>query len=367
MKHPLPCTRALGLLQALALFVLASACSSPQPVQHTSDPWPTLAPSESSVLFSGDVFLGAQVTGVMKKKGLDWPGSIIGPIIHAAGSSAVIGNHEGVIGTRKKKQGPNRWNYLAGPGTGKLIAKAGWTHLSMANNHALDRGQAGMKDTLLELQAAGLRTFGAGLESEAFAPLFIKAGDTRIAVLAGMNPWPQYRKDGWRASPQQPGIAMLDAEALKTAIETARASADVVVLYPHWGPEYKGVVTHQKKWTEVALQLGVDAIIGHHSHQAQPIEMRGTVPIAWNLGNGLFGTEGRFKKGQGQSLLTRMVFEGGSIRRLEFLGLFVDNKKNGYRPTALDAQQSQSFIRSLAPSLDWSFQGGVGVLSLSAS
>jgi hypothetical protein len=62
-----------------------------------------------------------------------------------------------------------------------------------------------------------------------------------------------------------------------------------------------------------------------------------------------------------------MVFEGGRIRRLEFLGLFVDNKKNGCRPTALDAQLSQSFIRSLAPSLDWSFQGGVGVLSLSAS
>ncbi len=344
-------------------FVLG--CTGRQSIEHTTGNWPPLQHGESSVLFSGDVFLGAQVKGVMKKKGDEWPGALLGPIIREASSSAVIGNHEGVISTRKKKQGPNRWNYLAKPNTARLLSQAGWTHLGMANNHALDRGIGGMKDTLGALEQAGLETFGAGTQSDAFAPMFIQAGNTTIALIAAMNPWPQYRKDGWRATAEKAGIAMLDAKALEESITTARERADLVVLYPHWGPEYKGVVSHQKKWAGIALKLGVDAIIGHHSHQAQPIEVRDGVPILWNLGNGLFGTEGRFKKGQGQSLLARLVVADGKLKRLELLGLFVDNKKTGYQPRALEPEQSQLFIRSLAPGLKWTFQSGLGILKLS--
>ena len=366
MNRYRPCTQLLVLCAALAVLAAASGCSSASPPPAPSDPWPSLAEGESSLLFSGDVFLGAQVTGVIRRKGPTWPGAVIGPIIRAAASSAVVGNHEGVISSRKKRSGPNRWNYLAQPETAVLLAESGWTHLAMANNHALDRGTAGLKDTLEALRGAGLVTFGAGLEDAAFAPLFITAGDTEVAVIAAMNPWAQYRKGGWRAGPTKPGIAMLEVDALKTAIENARTRADLVVLYPHWGPEYKGVVSHQKRWAKIALELGVDAIIGHHSHQSQRIELRDGVPLLWNLGNGLFGTEGRFKRGQGQSLLARMVVAKGKLKRLELLGLFVDNKQTGYQPHALSPDVAQEFIRSLAPTLDWSFERGVGLLSLPA-
>jgi len=329
--------------------------------------WPELAAGEQAVLFTGDVFLGAQVTDVMEKKGLLWPVAKLKPVFTAAGASAVIGNHEGVIGTVTKKTGPNRWNYLASPGVGQILAEAGWTHLSLANNHTLDRGARGVKETRSDLESAGLVTFGAGTESEAYAPLIVQAGTTRLAVIAAMNPWPQYRRDGWGARGSGPGIAMLQEASLVKAVAQARARADVVVLYPHWGPEYKGVVSHQRKWAQRAVELGVDVIVGHHSHEAQPIQFQGNVPIAWSLGNAAFGTGGRFQRGQGHGLLLRMILADGAVVRLEFMGIHVDNRKNGFQPRPLEESRSVELLRSLADQeTGWRFEGAVGSLVIAS-
>jgi len=355
----------------LILFVLTSllcgACSRPPPPKSAAA-WPQLAAGEQAVLFTGDVFLGAQVTAVMEKKGSGWHTAELGPVITAARASAVIGNHEGVIGTSTRKTGPNRWNYLARPGTGQVLAEAGWTHLGISNNHALDRGRRGMLETRKDLENAGIVTFAGGTEIEASAPLILQVGDTRLAVIAAMNPWPQYRRAGWRAEGEKTGIALLQEAWLVKVIQEAREEADVVVLYPHWGAEYKGVVSHQRKWAQRAVELGVDAIIGHHSHEAQPIRFDGAVPVAWSLGNAAFGTDGRFKRGQGHGLLLRMVLSRGAIVRLDFMGIHVDNKKNGFQPRPLEDLKSVELLRALSATqeLGWSFQGAVGSLPIGA-
>ncbi len=357
---------AAAWLVGLAVATLAGGCGSPSSSPSPDAPWPPLADGEAAVLFAGDVFLGAHVAGVMKEKGDAWPAARLGPLLREASAAAVIGNHEGVIGSGAglKKTGPNKWNYVAAPRTARLLADAGFTHLGLANNHTLDRGPAGLASTREALAGAGLETFGAGTRTEAYAPVVVRAGGVRVAVLPGMNAWRQYREAGWRATEDEPGIALFDPEAFAARVAAARDLADVVVLYPHWGPEYKGVVSHQKRWADRAVEAGVDLVVGHHSHQAQPIEVRARVPILWNLGNTLFGTDGRFKKGQGQGLLARLVVAEKRIARVEVRALAVDNEQTGYQPHPLPEDEARALLRTLGPEVPWRFEGAVGVLDV---
>lgn len=57
-------------------------------------------------------------------------------------------------------------------------------------------------------------------------------------------------------------------------IARAKAEADFVIVFAHWGTEYAQEPDEfQRKWTQVFLQSGVDIVIGTHPHILQPYEM----------------------------------------------------------------------------------------------
>lgn len=56
-------------------------------------------------------------------------------------------------------------------------------------------------------------------------------------------------------------------------IKEAEELADVVVVFPHWGTEYRTEPsTYQRLFAEEMTQAGADLIIGTHPHVPQPIE-----------------------------------------------------------------------------------------------
>ena len=85
--------------------------------------------------------------------------------------------------------------------------------VSLANNHVLDWGYAGLQETLESLQAAGIQTVGAGINEEtASHPAILKKPPTapgeeerRVLVFAWGSPCAGI-PEIWAATPSRPGL-----------------------------------------------------------------------------------------------------------------------------------------------------------------
>lgn len=74
-------------------------------------------------------------------------------------------------------------------------------------------------------------------------------------------------------------------------IQKARELADIVVVFPHWGTEYKSSPSsYQRAFARQMTEAGADLIIGTHPHVPQPVEWvtseNGNVSLCYySLGN----------------------------------------------------------------------------------
>ena len=173
------------------------------------------------------------------------------------------------------------------PGWAAVLKRAGLGVVSLANNHVMDYGWAGLADTMAALDQAGIKYAGAGRDRrEACAPLLVTAAGRTIAFLARsavIVSAPTY------AGEAEPGVAFLDPEETLAAIRSSRATADLVVLLVHWGvEEYAYPSATQRKLAKQFIDAGADVILGHHPHVLQGIEEYGAGLVAYSLGNFLF-------------------------------------------------------------------------------
>jgi poly-gamma-glutamate synthesis protein (capsule biosynthesis protein) len=182
--------------------------------------------------------------------------------------------------------------FKAAPATAGILASAGMDVVSLANNHAVDCGRAGLVETLGALKAAGVRWCGAGrTRSAAEYPAVFRAGGIRVAFVA-MTEFPE----GARKHYDRPTMALATGEDARRAIGTARGMADLVVASFHWGSEYSPRPTpFQRRMAAQAAEWGADLVLGHHPHVVEGLELipragegRRPVLVAYSLGNLVF-------------------------------------------------------------------------------
>ena len=329
--------------------------------------FPAVAEGEASLVFFGDTMLGGAAQAELEEHGYDYPFEGLTDLLESAGAAAVVGNHEAPITERTDKARPNKkWNYACAPSAAGALARAGITHLSLANNHAMDRGVEGLLETIDHLEGVGIVPFGAGANrDQAREPAVIEAGDTTVAVIGVMHPWSKYY-DRWQPDEGRAGVAFLDGGTAKETARRAREKADVVVAFPHWGGTYGPVSSSQRRLFERRLAGQVDAVMGHHSHEAQAVDLIEGMPVLWSLGNGVFGTRGRFGRGQGRGLVARLVVGGGRVLRVEAVPIRIDNRQVKYQPYPCTADDAEGVLQALAEETAelFSVEDGVGVLQV---
>lgn len=149
------------------------------------------------------------------------------------------------------------------------LQDAGFDVLTTANNHCLDKGTAGLINTLDTLDAAGLShtgTFRSAEEREQL--LIIEKKGIKTAVLAytyGVNgPGPAANKSYL--------VNYMQAEKMIADIKKARsAGVQVVVISLHFGQEYQNEPNaEQRRIVQILFNEGADIILGHHPHVLQP-------------------------------------------------------------------------------------------------
>ena len=80
----------------------------------------------------------------------------------------------------------------------------------------------------------------------------------------------------------------MSREALAPVMARARAKADIILVFPHWGIEYETRHSaQQESFARWLVSEGADAIIGSHPHVVQDMQWIDGVPVYYSLGNAL--------------------------------------------------------------------------------
>ena len=139
------------------------------------------------------------------------------------------------------------------------------------------------------------------------------------------------RPYGFDAGPGLPGAAPAFSELIDPDVRKARRTADVVVVYFHWGTELATTPdSRQRSLADVALRAGATVVLGAHPHVLQPVQRGGRKLVAWSLGNFVFGAHSAGTTSTGV-LLARLNAHGVSQAQL------VPARIAGVRP-ALDTR-----------------------------
>jgi poly-gamma-glutamate capsule biosynthesis protein CapA/YwtB (metallophosphatase superfamily) len=160
--------------------------------------------------------------------------------------------------------------------------------VSMANNHGMDFGEKGLRDSLAAAHRYRFPVVGIGIDGRrAYAPYRRTIKGQRIAVLGATQVLDDHLVSAWTAGPNKPGLASAkDVPRLLQAVRQARRSSDTVVVYLHWGIELERCPSNDQ--LTLARQLigaGADIVVGGHAHRQQGAGRLGQTFVAYGLGN----------------------------------------------------------------------------------
>jgi poly-gamma-glutamate synthesis protein (capsule biosynthesis protein) len=191
-------------------------------------------------------------------------------------------------------------NYRMHPGNVPALTAARLDLCVLANNHVLDYGYAGLRETLDSLRHAGLRTAGAGwTAAEAREPATIELrGDRRLRVLAFGLP-----SSGipalWAATDDRPGVCLLGdlspatIAACRERIRELKRPQTTVIVSIHWGGNWGyEIPAEQVDFAHRMIDAGADVIHGHSSHHVRPIEVYRNRLILYGCGDFITDYEG---------------------------------------------------------------------------
>ncbi|ODS30287.1 MAG: poly-gamma-glutamate synthesis protein [Candidatus Scalindua rubra] len=192
-------------------------------------------------------------------------------------------------------------HYRMHPKNIDCITAAKIDYCSLANNHLLDWGYSGLKETLETLQKVNVKSAGAGQNlQEAETPAVMEVeGKGRVIVFSyglvtsGISP-------GWDALKERPGVNLLKdlskktMQRIKEKVKEVKQQGDIVVVSIHWGDNWGyEIPSEQREFAHKLIDgMGVDVIHGHSSHHVKGIEVYKDKLIIYGCGDFLNDYEG---------------------------------------------------------------------------
>jgi hypothetical protein len=234
--------------------------------------------------FMGDIALSHDYDVMYSARGPHYPFELMKDVFKA--HDVLIGNLEAPFCLGGETY-PMKLSLRAHPGYAAGLKEAGFSVLTLGNNHILDYREQAFYETIEILDSSGLMRCGAGATlQEARRPALIEKNGITIGVLSCCDvviDSPFYASDTMR------GIAPLDMEGLEEDIRALRDKADIVIVSPHWGKEdwrypHPGQVAQARRM----IDCGAHLVVGHHPHVVQGLERYKHGYIGYSLGNFLF-------------------------------------------------------------------------------
>ena len=245
----------------------------------------SVASSKPVVLaFGGDVHF----EGVLESKLTDDPAGLLAPIETVLDDADIaVVNLETAItigGSPTAKQ----FTFSAPPAAFVALREGGVDVASMANNHGLDYGGKGLRDSLAAAKRYHFPVIGIGLDGkQAYRPFRRTIDGQRIAVLGATQVIDDELISAWTAGPNKPGLASAkEAPRLLQEVRLARKTSDTVVVFLHWGVELEQCPTpDQRTLARQLVAAGADVVVGGHAHRLLGAGRMGKALVGYGLGN----------------------------------------------------------------------------------
>jgi len=190
----------------------------------------------------------------------------------------VFGNLECVVSEDFNDYDPNSWIerpklMMAPPVAIDFLKQNNFSILNIANNHMLDHGKKKAEETIEHIAKNEMLYIGDPSNQ-----------DNRVGQIEINN-----KKIGFF------GYNLYVDEKKKVKnniikdIKNEKDNFDILVVSVHWGSEHIDRPSNeQMDFARKMVDLGVDIVLGHHSHVFQPVEIYEGKVIAYSLGNFIF-------------------------------------------------------------------------------
>jgi poly-gamma-glutamate synthesis protein (capsule biosynthesis protein) len=288
-------TRTLALSLALVALLGALVAGTLATAGGTSDAAPAKPSDEAArgplgsgkqvvLAFGGDVHF----EGVLADKLAASPATVLAPIEPVLDDADLaIVNLETAI-TNRGAAAAKAYTFRAPPTAFAALRGGSVDVASMANNHGLDYGEQGLRDSLAAAKRYRFPVVGIGLDGkQAYAPYRRTVKGQRIAVLGATQVLDDHLISAWTAGPGKPGLASAkEVPRLLQAVRQARRTSDTVVVFLHWGVELMQCPTSdQQVLARQLIGAGADIVVGGHAHRLQGAGRLGQTFVAYGLGN----------------------------------------------------------------------------------
>ncbi len=304
---------------------------------------PEITRSETiTIAAAGDVMLGGTATPFLEKQGYDFPFDSTRSILTSA-DIAIVNletplTHTDELLVKKKYRFRNPPEKVI-----PALQNAGIDIVSLANNHTLDYGYAGLRDTEEALLNGNIAYHGAGQTiADARKAVVLERKGQKIGFLAYSNTFP---KEFW-AGKNRPGTAFGHERHVRADVKAlVDQGVEIIVVSFHWGQEGSTTLRpYQPMLAKAAIDSGADMVIGHHPHVLQEIEEYNGGVILYSLGNYIFGS---FSNRVNESAVINVSFKGGEYESLEVTPILVNNFKVHFNPKILSGAAAQKAFNDL--------------------
>ena len=223
-------------------------------------------------------------------------------------------------------------NYRMNPANISCLTAAGIDCCALANNHVLDWGMSGLTETLATLNAARIKTAGAGIsEDEAWAPAVLPLAEKRRVIVFSFGTATSGIPKSWAVTGTKGGVAFLPdleqhtVQRIALAVRTHKRPGDLVVVSVHWGGNWGyGIATDEVRFAHALIDGGADLFHGHSSHHPKGVEVFHDRLVVYGCGDffndyeGISGYEA-FRGDLGLMYFPTLDADTGRLLRLELV------------------------------------------------
>ena len=284
---------------------------------------------EISVLVVGDITIGSRMTPLIESKGAG---------VFFQGTTDLIRSADvatASLNTSISERGEPRYGiehpFRAAPGLGRALANAGFDAVSLATPHVMDFGFEALEDTITELEWYDVKPIGAGTNAKmAKLPSWVpvRLGETKTGQVALLA---YYRVNEFTRYTEDPLAYAVYSEMLN-AVDQARATAALVVVWLHWGGRSRDAdeaIGRQRIFAHGLIDAGADMVLCQQLHTFGGIELYQGKPIVYSLSDFIYDT---YDKRHSHIVIPKATFEAKVLKSIELIPILTDPPKTSVRP-----------------------------------
>jgi poly-gamma-glutamate synthesis protein (capsule biosynthesis protein) len=253
-------------------------------------------------------------------------------ILHA--HDIVFGNLEGILSDVGYHAKSLKSSHMRGiPAAAKALKDAGFSVLSLANNHIMQHGLAGVIDTANTLRRNDIGFCGLKIDMNKYGEYVIEEKGQIICFLA-FNSRPEKYCNGDYIYHD------FNMNRIKKILKIVRKLYDLVVVSIHWGDEYIQIPSiEQQEIAHNLIDSGADIILGHHPHVLQGIEKYNKGLIFYSLGNFVFDMVWNEHAQKSMIAVINYDMESKNLN-YDVIPIKINNE---YQPTIIQGEESLNY------------------------